>query len=594
MTARRIALVTTLVSAFLLASAVGSATALGAPATDRDELTTSTDPVTDGLECAPQAGSDSDTTWVPVDGTGAPASEPRIVELYPNPTTYGNVGEYLVLETPTETRPANWTITDGHTTATVPNESVAGRVALSTDPDATAELTEYPVLELEGTVRLAVDGDELELRNGTETVDAVAYDSAPTAERWYRLEADARGDDGSIDPAEGRWHPRDGTCFSVATVAVDEATTFVLPDSPEVPLETIRETDDRLLLGAYTLTSPAVAEALVDAAGRGVDVAVLLESGPVGGTPAETEPILDRLEDGDVGVRAVGGEGARYRFHHAKYAVVDDRVLVTSENWGPSGTGGESSRGWGVRLEDPELADALAKTFRADYEGWDTETGAAFRSNATFVDGDGEDRDVEFATDHGPETVPVDSAELLVTPDNAAGRLEELLGDADDEILVKQASIAPDGSVLEETLAAARRGVDVRILLDATWYHEDENAELVADLERAAADEDLPLEAKLVDDRTDRFEKIHAKGAIVDGEAAVVGSANWNDNAFENNREVLVVLHGESAADYYATVFEADWEGATWRLPIGLSLVTVVALAGAAAVGRRYVRFGDR
>ena len=539
---------------------------------------------------------DSNVTADEPDATDS--STPRIVELYPNPTTYGNVGEYLVLETPTDTRLENWAITDGHTTANLPNETVSGRVAVSTDPDATAELTDTddPVLELEGHLRLAADGDELELRNGSTAIDSVSYDRAPTAERWYRNEDEAEAEDATESrPADGDWHPRGATCLPVSSADVDEATAFVLPDETDLPRETIREADDRLLLAGYTLTSQDIADELVDAADRGVDVAVLLESGPVGGTPEATEPVLETLEEGNVDVRAIGGEGSRYRYHHPKYAVADDHVLVTTENWKPSGIGGDSSRGWGVRLADDSLAADLAAVFRADHEGWDTVSGTAFRANASFVDDDSAGAPSRsFPTEYEPETFPIDSAELLVAPDNAEGRLLELLGEADNEILVKQAAVADDVSVLEATLEAARRGVDVEILLDSSWYHEDENEALARELEATADDESLSLEVRLLKE-TDRFEKIHAKGVVIDREIAVVGSANWNENAFENNREVLLALHSEEVAAYYADVFADDWEGdgGLWALPFGLSVTVVVALALAALVGHRYVRFGD-
>ncbi len=524
-----------------------------------------------------------------------PAPAPRIVELYPNPTTDGNVGEYLVLETPPETTLENWTVTDGHTTAALPNETVSGRLALSLDPDVTADLTDDPVSVLEGHLRLAADGDALELRNGSTTVDTVTYDRAPQAERWYRTEADDRAVDPDSAPVRGDWHPRGATCLPVSNVDVDEATAFVLPDSPDVPRETIREADDRLLLAGYTITSDAIADDLVAAADRGVDVRVLLESGPVGGTPAATEDVLDALADGGVDVRAIGGEGSRYRYHHPKYAVADDAALITSENWKPSGVGGESSRGWGVVLEDERVANDLGDVFEADYAGPDTHSSESFRTNATFVDdSDGlETPPPSFSTEHESTTLPVDGVELLLAPDNAEPRLTDLLAAAEDELLVKQASVADDTAVLEETLEAARRGVDVRLLLDSSWYHDDENEALARDLERIADDESLSLAVRLVDD-TDRFEKIHAKGAVIDGEVAVVGSANWNDNAFENNREVLVALYGTEIAAYYAAVFEADWTGDDdrWTLPFGLSATVVVALALAAVVGRRYVRFG--
>ena len=522
--------------------------------------------------------------------TTAPPPRPRIVGLSPNPTTDDDAGEFVVLETPPDTRLAELTLTDGHTTAALPNETVSGRVALSTAPNVTETLTDTPVLALEGHLQLANGGDRLRLRNATTTVDAVSYDSAPAAERWYRTAAS----DEATPVTDGRWWPRDATCLPVSSAAVDEATAFVLPDAPGVPRKTIRSADERLFLAGYTVTSEAVAADLVDAAERGVEVKVLLEASPVGGTPAPTAAVLETLADGGVDVRVIGGDGARYRYHHPKYAVADDRVLVTTENWKPAGVGGESSRGWGVRLEDEALAADLAGVFRADFEGWDTTAGAAYRANTSFVDDDDPvvtARDTAFPTVHEPATVPVESAELLVAPDNAEYRLQELLRGADDEILVVQPSIATDVSLLESTLEAARRGVDVRILLGSTWYNTEENERLAADLERLAASDDLSLEVQLVSD-TDRFEKIHAKGIVIDREVAIVGSANWNENSLENNREVLVALHGAEIATYYADVFEADWSGDAWRFPIGLSAAVVAALVAAAIVGRRYVRFG--
>ncbi len=514
--------------------------------------------------------------------TAAP-TEPRIVELYPNPTTHENAGEYLVLETPPDTALANWTITDGHTTATFPNETVSGRVAASTDPDATAPLTDEPIVALEGTLRLAVDGDELTLRNETTVVDDVAYDRAPVAQRWYRTD----GEDGDA----GAWWPRGATCRPVSTFDAGAATTFVLPDSPAAALEPIRGADDRVLLAGYTFTDRETTDALVDAADRGVEVAVLLEAGPVGGTPTRTSERIERLLAAGVDVRALGGEGARYRFHHPKYLVADETAVVTSENWKPSGVGGASSRGWGVQIDDAALAAALESVFRADFEGWDTEPGAAYLETTDFV-ADDPAPSREFDAAHEPTTVPVDSAELLLAPDNAESRLQTLIAAADDELLVKQASVAPDVSVLEASIEAARRGVDVQLLLDASWYVEDDHERLAAELEAVADSEELALDVRLVDD-TDAFEKIHAKGIVIDRETAIVGSANWNDNSLRQNREVLVALHGDAVGDYYAAVFEDDWEGETWSLPIGLSATVVATLVGAAVVGRRYIRFGD-
>ncbi|SEW01035.1 phospholipase D-like domain-containing protein [Natrinema salifodinae] len=590
--------------ALIVCSLVGSAaTLVGPPGTEprSDSVTARSTPIPNATAtdraCPPRAAESA----VPTERQTEASAGPQIVGLYPNPTTDGNVGEFAVLEVPPGTALANWTLTDGHTTATLPNETASGRVAVSTAPNVTESLTDAPVLALDGHLKLAADGDELRLRNGTTTIDAVAYDRAPTAERWYRTEpaTDADGPAGTASPGDpdhgrGQWWPRDATCLPVSTADVDQATAFVLPDSPQVPRETIRDADDRLLLAGYTVTSEPIAAALANAAERGVDVAVLLEASPVGGTPAPTADVIETLEAAGVDVRAVGGDGARYRYHHPKYAVADDRVLVTTENWKPAGVGGESSRGWGVRFEDERLADELVRVFRADFEGPDTVAGDDYRATTSFVDDESADLSAtEFPTTHEPDPVPVESAELLVAPDNAERRLQALLAAADDEILIVQPTVAADVSLLESTLDAARRGVDVRLLLGSAWYDADDNEALAADLERVADREELSISVRLVDD-TDRFEKIHAKGIVIDREIAVVGSANWNSNSLENNREVLVALHGRDVAGYYADVFEADWAGDQQRFPIGLGVAVIVALAAAALVGRRYVRFDDR
>ncbi len=506
---------------------------------------------------------------------------PRVVELYPNPTTDGNVGEYFVVAFPDETNLANWTVTDGHTTAGFPNDSVDGRVAFSLDPDETRRLTDDPVVELEGHLRLAADGDDLELRRDGRVVDAVSYDRASTADVWYR--ADGSG---------GVWWPGGATCRPVSTADVDEATAFVLPDSPDVPLETLAAADERILLAGYTFTSRAVADELVAAADRGVDVTVLLEAAPVGGMPDGTRAVLDELAAAGVTVRVLGGEDARYVYHHPKYAVVDDRALVLTENWKPSGVGGASSRGWGVRVDDADVATTLATVFRADADGRDTTPWADYRETAQFVDA--ESSTGEFAARTTSETVAVDSVEVLLAPDNAEARTLELLAGAEESIRIEQVQIGDRTfPLLEASLEAARRGVDVRILLDATWYVEDENRELAAWLERTADAEDLPLEVRLVEPRG-RFEKLHAKGVVVDGETVIVGSANWNDNSFRDNREVLLVLHGSEVGAFYADVFDADWDGGSWPLPVALVGVLAIALVAAGFAGRRYVAFDAR
>lgn len=71
---------------------------------------------------------------------------------------------------------------------------------------------------------------------------------------------------------------------------------------------------------------------------------MLVDADPVGGMSARQVARLDALASAGIDVRVLGGPRARYRFNHAKYAVIDDSALVTTENWNPAGVGAAASR----------------------------------------------------------------------------------------------------------------------------------------------------------------------------------------------------------------------------------------------------------
>ena len=111
-------------------------------------------------------------------------SDAEFVAVYPDPVARGDSGEFVVVRFPRATNGTNWTLTDGKTVARLPNRTLSGTIALSTAPGAAAELTDYPVVELTGRLRLANGGERLRLRRGDDTVDATRYRNAPEASVW--------------------------------------------------------------------------------------------------------------------------------------------------------------------------------------------------------------------------------------------------------------------------------------------------------------------------------------------------------------------------------------------------------------------------
>jgi phosphatidylserine/phosphatidylglycerophosphate/cardiolipin synthase-like enzyme len=521
-------------------------------------------------------GASTDTTAS--DGPDDGRTGGRILVVGPNPPTDGDRGEFVALTLPGS---AGWTLSDGETVVRLPTRS--GPVVVTPDPAAVERRLRAGGLDpvprnatvVEAPLSLANGGERLTLRQGDDVVQRVEYGAAASAERYL--------------PATDTWRPAGFVPREAVSTGPADATAFVLPDAPSVPLGTVETAERRILLAGYTFASPRVADALLAAAERNVTVRVLVEAAPVGGISSQQARLLDRLVAGGVEVSVVGASPARFAFHHPKYAVVDDRALVMTENWKPAGTGGKSSRGWGVRVAESDVATELATVFGHDVSGPDTRNWTEFRRGRRFERHSSANG--SYPTEFSPETVHAENVTVLTAPGNAESALVARIDDADSRVDVVQPTLGThDNALVRATLRAARRGVDVRILLSGGWYVAEENAALVTWLNDWADRNDAPLEAKIAEPR-DRYEKIHAKGLLVDDEVAVVGSLNWNRNSARENREVALVLAGPEPVAYYRLVFEADWEGASRERPWVFAVGGGAAVLLASVVAYRQVSF---
>ncbi|QZX99498.1 phospholipase D-like domain-containing protein [Halobaculum rubrum] len=516
---------------------------------------------------------DSNTTA----GTDTDPTAPRIVGLLPNPVADDDAGEYLRLSLP----PGNWSVDDGEDVVAI-RQRRAGTVVVTGEPEAPSVPTSGRVVAR--GLALSNAGERIVLRRGGpngSVVDAVEYGRAPEGERWGRNE----------DP---RWRPVGLELRDPVALGAVNATAFVLPDAPGEPVAPIQGADERVFLAGYTFASERVAEELIAAHERGATVRVLLDGGPVGGVTTRQAALLDSLVAAGVEVRVIAGPHARFRYHHAKYAVADDAAVVLTENWKPSGTGGGDSRGWGVTVRSPRAADALADLFRAD-AGWrDAVPWERYRAGRSFERTDAATG--SYPSRHPPTEMRVERVRLLTAPGNAESAVVATVDDADTRVDVLQPTV-DDGPMLASLRRAAERGVRVRLLLSSAWYLAEENAALVADLNRWADAAGVPLEARVAEP-AGRYGKIHAKGVVAD-DTALVGSLNWNPTSARENREVVVALEGEAVAEYYRGSFAADWRGGRGRssrleeLPPAVAIVAVGVVAAATLFLRRRLTIED-
>jgi phosphatidylserine/phosphatidylglycerophosphate/cardiolipin synthase-like enzyme len=457
-----------------------------------------------------------------------------------------------------------------------PGTSIRGSLTIARSGPAFAQshgrLPDFEWLDYSPVVPNVINGDPLRLANSGD--ELLLYEGSDLIQRisWPQ----------DVKPREGQIHVfRNGTWdrrtfmigqsrFEAAVFHNVTVTTFVSPDcSSEMFTYVVDHASDEILLNVYEFSSPAMAESLISARKRGVDVQVLVEGGPVGGISPEEKSAIWRMNAGGISVRQMASDKdvrPPYRYDHAKYLVIDQRaLLLTSENFKYSGfppAGFNSNRGWGVYLEDPALARYFSTVYEAD---------SSVPSVIPISGSPGNPEPVPSGK-HAAEFTPAQFSGATVSPvlaPDTSGQIVDLIQSAQTSIEIEQAYITNETPLtlnpyLATAINASRRGVHVRVLLDSYWYNtedENDNDEMVALVNRIGTTEHIPLEAQCADLTTSNLEKIHNKGVIVDGKRVLVSSINWNSNSPNFNREAGVIIDHPGVARYFLTVFEDDWNG---------------------------------
>jgi cardiolipin synthase len=386
-----------------------------------------------------------------------------------------------------------------------------------------------------------------------------------------------------------------------------DAAFSVSPDSAFIGLTTaIMEAKESIDVNIYMFTSKNIAAVLSTKAEQGVKIRVLVEGEPHGGSvfPA-VKQTLDQLnesfkgKDAKLFVMTTNGDKAnkrRYVFNHAKYLVIDGKkIFVSSDNFtgsafpDPSRTIYEGgTRGWQVLLENSKVAVELGKIFEEDVTG-KVDVLPYEKANIKVSDPNGggslPKREKRTAQSFGIELGRSGKASLCASPKSEAC-IVEFIRSAKSDLVVEHLSLpyywkpfangvvaksGPVSPIVAELIAAAKRGVKVKVLVndDKTFSEDgkssDKDVEItngfaVEQLNKDAAKQRLPLEAALFSHKNTQTSYVHNKGMIADGKRVFVSSINGTQNSVENNREIAVAIDTEDGARYFGEVFGFDWE----------------------------------
>ena len=139
---------------------------------------------------------------------------------------------------------------------------------------------------------------------------------------------------------------------------------------------------------------------------------------------------------------------------------------------------------------------------------------------------------------------------LIVLPDDSAKPILTAIAGASRTLRVKM-FVFSDPALLEAVVAAKRRGVKVRVMLNPARR----NGEHDNDATRKAL-ERVNIEVR---DANPVFDLTHEKSMVVDEETAFVKSLNWATRNLTETRDYAVVTARREDVAEIVECFEADW-----------------------------------
>jgi cardiolipin synthase A/B len=142
------------------------------------------------------------------------------------------------------------------------------------------------------------------------------------------------------------------------------------------------------------------------------------------------------------------------------------------------------------------------------------------------------------------------SRSLIVLPDDSAQPILDAIAKAAHSIRVKM-FVFTDPKLLEAVIAARKRGVDVRIMLNPERRDgEKENDESRQALINAGVE---------VIDSNPAFDLTHEKSMVIDDSIAFVQSLNWETQNLTTTRDYAIVTTHKHEVAEISQCFDADW-----------------------------------
>lgn len=236
---------------------------------------------------------------------------------------------------------------------------------------------------------------------------------------------------------------------------------------------------------------------------------------------------------------------------HRKILVADGRLAITGgvnlsrsyESKSPGSNDDDQDPATGLpvhwsdtsaRIEGPGVAE-IQKLF---FTHWNEEGGAPLDESAYFPKPEARGDEIVRIIGSGPEQKV---SRYYVT-------LISAIRSAEKRVWLSNAYFVPTPEEVDELIAAAERGVDVRLLVP-----EKSDAEIAVEAARSHYSDLLEAGVKIHEARN---VVLHSKTVVIDGVWSAIGSSNFDHRSVLFNEEVEAIVIGRKTAQALETIFE--------------------------------------
>jgi phosphatidylserine/phosphatidylglycerophosphate/cardiolipin synthase-like enzyme len=287
------------------------------------------------------------------------------------------------------------------------------------------------------------------------------------------------------------------------------------PEPLDALLEAVNSAQKSLDIAIYNFSEPSLANALIRAKNRGVQVRLVMESDNL------PKPVPQRLLSANIPIKGDGLDSLM----HDKFMVVDGKtLLVGSANFTDNGLNTDNN--FIVQIDNPDLAEAYSQEFESMF------------SEKHFGD---TDLQSSLRTDFKPGGIPV---EVYFSPeDGISHHLLDLVGQANKSVHFLAYTFTLD-ELGQELVDKHQSGVDVRGVFEGDMLPGSTGSEF--DLFRRAG----------MDVRLDgNYGLMHEKLMVIDGETVALGSYNFTRAADDRNDENILIIHDPLLACFFEVEF---------------------------------------